>query len=226
MVLGLGGVGSSCAAALARGGVGSLILLDRDVVEPTNINRQTIAFLSTVGRVKADVMREMVADINPECRTFSEEVFLTRENLAATLDAYPSPDYVIDCIDTVTQKLAIVQWCAERELRLVSSMGAANKLDPCQLAFADIHQTRHCRLSTAIRRECRRRGISNLEVLFSHELPHKVDNPSGEWSKSATLGSMSYMPPIMGQMLAGLVIRRLSGLEPLPGPPLLTAPEP
>lgn len=220
MVLGLGGVGSACAEALARGGVGSLILLDRDVVEESNINRQALAFLSTVGRVKADVMGEMVADINPDCTTITQQVFLTPENLAATLDAHPRPDYVLDCIDTVSQKLAIAQWCAEREVPLLSSMGAANKLDPTQLEFASIERTHSCPLSRVIRRECRSRGIAGLEVLSPRELPVAV-NSGGGWSKSETLGSMSYMPPVMGQMLAGLVIRRLTGQAPMPAPPHL-----
>lgn len=220
MVLGLGGVGSACAEALARGGVGTLILLDRDVVEESNINRQALAFVSTIGRVKAEVAREMVADINPECVVHAQQVFLTKENVADTLDALPRPDYVIDCIDTLSQKLAIARWCAAREVRLVASMGAANKLDPLALEFADIQQTRHCPMSTVMRKECRRRGIEQLEVLFSHELPVRVGNGDSR-EKGETLGSMSYMPPIMGQVLAGVVIRRLAGLEAIPGPPVL-----
>lgn len=225
MVLGLGGVGSSCAEALARGGVGSLVLLDRDVVEESNINRQRIAFTSTIGRVKAEVMAEMVADINPDCRVMAEQVFLTRENLAETLDKFPRPDYVIDCIDTVTQKFTAAILCAERGLPLVSSMGAANKVDPTQLRFADIKQTRHCPLSLVMRKQCRRRGIAGLEVLYSDELPVRVESSGDDRSKAATLGSMSYMPPIMGQMLAGLVIRRLAGLEPMAPPPHLVEPK-
>ncbi|MGL5406266.1 MAG: tRNA threonylcarbamoyladenosine dehydratase [Propionibacteriaceae bacterium] len=224
MVLGLGGVGSSCAEALARGGVGSLILLDRDVVEESNINRQALAFVSTVGQAKVDVMSQMVADINPDCKILAQQIFLTRENIAATLDAFPKPDYVIDCIDTVSQKLAIAKWCAERELSLLASMGAANKLDPCSLKFADIHDTSWCPLSRVIRKECRNLGITRLEVLYSSEQAIEVPSSDGR-TKSQTLGSMSYMPPIMGQMLAGLAIRRLAGLAKLPAPPLLVQPQ-
>lgn len=224
MVLGLGGVGSSCAEALARGGVGALSVLDEDVVEESNINRQRIAFMSTIGRPKAELMAEMVRDINPDIRVFPEQVFLSPSGLGATLDAHPRPDYVIDCIDTLTQKLTIAEWCAEREIPLVASLGAANKLDPCQLKFADVHESRHCRMATAMRRECRRRGISRFEVLYSEELSFKVTG-DGTWTKAGTLGSMSYMPPIMGQMMAGLVIRRLAGLEPMAEPPLVTPKE-
>lgn len=224
MVLGLGGVGSSCAEALARGGVGALILLDRDVVEESNINRQALAFGSTIGREKADVMRAMVADISPDCTTYAQRVFLTEDTLPTTLAAFPRPDYVIDCIDTVTQKLAIARWCAENKLPLVSSMGAANKLDPTQLRFAGVSKTTSCPLSRVIRKECRKRGIHGLEVLYSSEIPAKVETNGGR-SKGELLGSMSYMPPIMGQMLAGLVIRRLVGWEPTPHPPYLSQPE-
>lgn len=220
MVLGLGGVGSSCAEALARGGVGALVLLDEDVVQESNINRQTIAFVSTIGRAKSEVMAEMVADINPDCTIHAEQVFLSPDGLAATLGAHPRPDYVTDCIDTLSQKLAIAQWCGRQGIPLLSSMGAANKLDPCQLEFADVHRTRHYPMTRVMRRECRRRGIDTLEVLFSNELPLKVEH-TGSRLKGDTLSSMSYMPPIMGKMLAGLVIRRLAGLEPMPDPPLL-----
>ncbi|PKZ42026.1 tRNA threonylcarbamoyladenosine dehydratase [Kytococcus schroeteri] len=217
LVLGLGGVGSSCAAALARGGVGSLVVLDEDVVEPSNINRQTVALVSTIGRVKAEVMAEMVADINPDCRVVPRQLYISPERVAEDLDPLPRPDYVIDCIDTISQKLAIAQWCAERGLPLLSSMGAANKLDPTRLAFAEVQDTRNCPMSQVIRRECRRRGITGLEVLFSDERPVQVAGTGR--TKAQTLGSMSYQPPIMGQMLAGLAIRRLAGLEAMVEPP-------
>lgn len=222
MVLGLGGVGSSCAEALARGGVGSLILIDEDVVVESNINRQALAFTSTLGKPKFDIMCAMVTQINPECRTLGAQAFIPRLGIEELLDKYPRPDYVIDCIDTVSQKLAIAHWCAERGIPLVASMGAANKLDPSFLRFADITETENCHLSRVIRRECRHRGIQNVEVLYTCELRPDL-NRSGT-TKSETLGSMSYMPPIMGQMLAGLTIRRLSGCERMPKLPRLVEP--
>lgn len=220
MVLGLGGVGSSCAEALARGGVGALTVLDRDVVEPSNINRQRVAYWSTVGQSKAEVMARIIADINPDCDVLAQQVYLSPAEMPDYLNTLPTPDYVVDCIDTVTQKLVVAQWCAERGLRLLSSMGAANKLDPTQLGFADIFQTKHCPLATAIRKQCRRRGITSWEVLYSAELPPQIQLGDGR-TKAATLGSMSYMPPIMGEMLAGLVIRRLAGLEEIPDAPTM-----
>lgn len=219
MVLGLGGVGSACAEALARGGVGNLIVLDRDVVEASNINRQAVAYVSTIGKVKADIMRDKIADINPDCTVHAQQVFLRKEDVGATLEQFPRPDYVIDCIDTVSQKLAIAQWCAENGIHLLSSMGAANRLDPLQLQFANIRQTSNCPMAKVVRTECRKRRIKGIEVLFSTELPFQVEKIGEGRTKGETLGSMSYMPPIMGQMLAGKAIRRLAGMEKMPREP-------
>lgn len=211
MVIGLGGVGSAAAEALARGGVGSLVVLDRDTVEESNINRQALAFTRTLGMVKADVMREMIYEINPDCTVHAAQVYIDKNTVPETLGPFPRPDYVLDCIDTLSQKLAIAEWAAAEKLPLISSMGAANKLDPCLLKFSDIRRTSDCPMSRVIRRECRVRGIRNLEVLSTTETPFEVESEGR--TKGETLGSMSYMPPIMGQMMAGKVIRRLAGME-------------
>ncbi len=220
MVLGLGGVGSSCAEALARGGIGSLVLVDRDVVMPSNINRQALAFHSTVGRPKAEVMREMVLDINPECEVFAERFFIDKDSAAERLGALPRPDYVIDAIDTVSQKLAIAAWCQAEGIPEVASMGGANKLDPTRLRFAPIEETKMDPLARVIRKESRKRGIGSITVLYSDELPREaVGKKSALGEKgfvregASILGTMSYFPPIMGQMLAGYVIRALAGLK-------------
>lgn len=216
MVIGLGGVGSACAEALARGGVGTLIVLDRDVVEESNINRQAIAFTSTLGMKKVDVMTRMIHEINPACLVHGQQVFLTADNVSACLSDMPRPDYVVDCIDTISQKLAIAGWCAEQQLPLLASMGAGNRLDPGYLRFANLRKTEICPMAKVMRIECRKRRIKGVEVLYSTEIPRKLG--AGR-AKSESLGSMSYMPPIMGQMLAGKVIRRLVGFEPMPRPP-------
>ncbi|QGU01160.1 tRNA threonylcarbamoyladenosine dehydratase [Corynebacterium kalinowskii] len=218
MVLGLGGVGSACAEALARGGVGTLILVDRDTVEESNINRQALAFTSTLGQVKADVMSRMVAEINPSCTVYAQQIFLTPDNVPAVLGELPRPDYVLDCIDTISQKLAIAHWCASEGLPLLSSMGAANRMDPSQLKFANLRKTTQCQMSKVMRLECEKRRIKGVEVLFSTEVPVKLN--SGR-TKGESLGSMSYMPPIMGLMIAGKVIQRMAGLEPMARPPRL-----
>ncbi len=219
-VLGLGGVGSNCAIALARAGVGHLVLVDRDCVSPTNINRQAVALHSTLGRVKAEVMREMVLDINPDCDVTAVHAFIARDRAAEQLDALPRPDWVVDAIDTIAQKLSIVQWCQDRGYRLTCSGGAANKLDPTRFRFADISKTCADPVARVLRKECRKRGIKHLEMLFSDEVPIEPDLPedaeldeTGRPDRSLLLGTMSYMPAVMGQMIAGRVICGLTGVE-------------
>ena len=170
-VIGLGGVGSSCAEALVRGGVGRLVLLDRDVVAPSNLNRQALAFTSTIGRPKAEVMRAMALDINPAVDVTAVTAFLDKDALPEQMDGLGPLDYVVDAIDTVAQKLRLAQWCQERGVPELSAMGGANKLDPCRLRFAAIEDTVNCPLARVMRKECRRRGIRGLRVLFSDEEP-------------------------------------------------------
>lgn len=220
MVIGLGGVGSSAAEALARGGIGSLVLIDRDIVMPSNINRQALAFHSTLGRPKTEVMEQMVLDINPDCKVSKLHAFLDKDHVAEQLSSLPRPDYVIDAIDTVTQKLAIASWCQAEEIPEVSAMGGANKLEPSRLRFASIAETKMDPLARVIRKESRKRGIKPIMVLYSDELPREAEgkrnaiNEKGFVHEGASiLGTMSYFPPIMGQMLAGYVIRKLAGLE-------------
>ena len=214
-VIGLGGVGSSCAEALVRGGVGHLVLLDRDVVAPSNINRQALAFTSTIGLPKAEVMRAMALDINPAADVTALTAFLDKDALPQQMDALGPLDYVIDAIDTVAQKLRLAAWCQERGVSVLSAMGGANKLDPCRLRFARIEDTVNCPLARVMRKECRRRGIRGLRVLFSDEEPVRMERISDEqWMREGSLlGTMSYLPPIMGQMLASRAIRDLLGWE-------------
>lgn len=211
MVVGLGGVGSSCAETLARGGVGHLVLVDRDVVTPSNVNRQALAFTSTIGRDKAEVMRGMALDINPAVDVCARRLYLSCEDLAEALGALPRPDYVVDAIDTVAQKVALAAWCQAEGIAELSAMGGANKLDPCRLRFARIEDTTGCPLARVMRKKCRRSGIHDLRVLFSDEEPVHMEAISEEqWARSGPLlGTMSYLPPIMGQMIASRVIRDL-----------------
>ncbi|MBR6089073.1 MAG: tRNA threonylcarbamoyladenosine dehydratase [Anaerolineaceae bacterium] len=219
MVLGLGGVGSSCAEALARGGIGALTLVDRDVVTPSNINRQALAFHSTLGQPKAEVMKRMAEDINPACRVTAVRAFIDKDRIDELLGGLPRPDYVVDAIDTVSQKLAIAAWCQKEHIPEVSAMGGANKLDPTRLRFANIEDTVVDPLARIVRKECRKRGITGLKVLYSEEFPREaegkrdaIDGKGFVLEGASILGSMSYYPPIMGQMLAGYVICSLAGL--------------
>ena len=213
MVIGLGGVGSNCAEALARGGIGHFVLLDRDVVAPSNVNRQAIAFKSTIGQVKTEVMTAMIRDINPEAEVCAVHAFLEKDRIAEQLSALPRPDYVVDAIDTVAQKLRLAEWCQREGLREISAMGGGNKLDPTRFRFSRIEDTVNCPLARIMRKECRRRGIHGLQVLYSDEQPVKMESISDEqWLESGSLlGTMSYIPPIMGQMIASRVIRDLLG---------------
>ena len=220
MVIGLGGVGSSCAEALARGGVGKLVLLDRDVVTPSNINRQALAFHSTLGKPKPEVMRDMVLDINPDCEVHAVRAYLDKDQTGELLSSLPRPDYVVDAIDTITQKLAIAAWCQAEGIREVAAMGGANKLDPTRLRFAPLYETSVDPIARVMRKEGRKRGIRGLTVLYSDEFPREavgkrnaIDEKGFVREGASILGTMSYYPPIMGQMLAGYVIRELAGLQ-------------
>ena len=218
LVLGCGGVGSSCVEALARGGVGRLVIVDKDVVAPSNINRQAIAFHSTVGQRKIDVMTAMVADINPECRVTAYDDFALAENVEELFDralaaAGGHLDYVVDAIDTISTKLAIAELCERRGLPLISSMGGAKKLHPECLRIADVHKTVNCPLARIMRKECRKRGINHLQVIYSCEEPVRIAAaPGAARSERTDLGTASFMPPIMGQMVAGHVLREISGV--------------
>lgn len=214
-VFGCGGVGSSCVEALARGYVGTLAIVDGDAVEASNINRQALAFQSTVGRRKVEVMSAMVADINPAARVLAYDRFVLPDTLDPLMDdilaAMGGIDYIVDALDTVATKLALAAYTDRTGIPLVSSMGAAMKVHPERLRIADISETRNCALSRTMRKACRKRGIAHLTVLFSDEEPLRpaVAAPDGA---RLPLGTASFMPPIMGQMIAGHVIRELTGL--------------
>lgn len=214
MVLGVGGVGSNCIEALARGGVGRLIVVDHDVVQASNINRQAIAFHSTIGRKKVDVARDMIADINPEAQVETLDEFVLAENVPEFLDAYVGRvDYLVDAIDTISAKLAVAQYADAHDMRLVSSMGAANKLRPDCFRFADVNDTVNCPLCRIMRKEARKRGIRRLRVLYSCEQPVAVPVREGAARRErSNLGTASFVPPIMGQMIAGEVMCVLAGV--------------
>ncbi len=209
-VFGLGGVGASCAEALVRGGVGSFLFVDKDEVEPSNINRQAIAFVSTVGCRKVDVMREMAFDINPDVQVDVLDAFVKRENIGALMAAFPGPDYIVDALDTLTAKLALMLYAREEGIPILCAMGGANKTDPTQLAFADLFDTRVCPMCREMRKIARDNGVDGVPVLYSPERPVRVPAKEGaERSEKTELGTYSYFPPIMGQMMAGYVIQAI-----------------
>lgn len=209
MVLGVGGVGSHCIEALARAGIGALILVDNDTVSLTNINRQSIAFHSTVGKYKTKVMAEKIADINPECIVRTYEMFVLPENID---ELFEEPvDYIIDAIDTVTAKLSLVEKAKELNIPIISSMGTGNKLQGELFEITDISKTSVCPLCKVMRKELKARGIYHLKVLYSKEQPLKPVGETGEdaGSRRAIPGSVSFVPPIAGLLIAGEVVRDL-----------------
>lgn len=216
-VFGVGGVGSHCIEALARCGVGRLILIDNDTVSLTNINRQSIAYHSTVGQYKTQVMKKRILDINPQAQILTYETFVLPDNLPHLLDSIPclpgadKPiDYIIDAIDTVTAKLAIVQYAKDHEIPLISSMGTGNKLHGELFEITDITKTSVCPLCRVMRRELKKRSIAHLKVLYSKEKPLTPVMESEEaGNRRSVPGSISFVPPVAGLLIAGEAIRDL-----------------
>ncbi len=219
-VFGVGGVGGYTVEALARSGVGALDLIDDDKVSVSNINRQIIALNSTVGRYKVDAARERVLDINPDCKVTVYRTFFMPET-AGQFD-FSQYDYVIDAIDTVTGKIEIIMQAKAAGVPVISSMGAGNKLDPTAFRVADIYKTSVCPLAKVIRREMKKRGVKKLKVVYSEELPMKSlgeqdteetsDQRSGK-PKRFVPGSNAFVPSVVGLIIAGEVIKDLTGVN-------------
>jgi tRNA A37 threonylcarbamoyladenosine dehydratase len=207
---GLGGVGSWCAEMLARAGIGRLTLVDMDVVATSNINRQLPALLSTVGQRKADVMAARIRDINPACRLTLLTDFLTPENIPDLLPT--DADYVIDCIDSLNCKVALIVTARERGLAVAASMGAGNKLDVTRVKVSDISQTEVDTLARIVRKRLRKRGVETGVLCVWTDEPGATPRPPEEVSHGrarAVNGTISYMPPLFGMMLAGAVVKQL-----------------
>lgn len=214
MVFGVGGVGSHCIEALARSGIGKLTIIDNDKVSVTNINRQSIAYHSTVGRYKTEVMKERIRDICPEIRVETYEMFVLPDNIESLFEQTGKPDYIIDAIDTVSAKIALVELAKKREIPIISSMGTGNKLHPEMFRIADLSQTSVCPLCRVMRKELKSRGITHLKVLYSEEKPISTGGrTTGEdtGARRAVPGSISFVPPAAGLLIAGEVIRELAG---------------
>lgn len=207
-IFGIGGVGGYTVEALARSGVGEFDLIDDDRVCLTNINRQILATRSTVGKYKVDVAMERILDINPRAQVHVYKTFYMPD----TADQFDFSvyDYVVDAIDTVTGKLQLVEQAYRTGTRIISSMGAGNKMDASAFQVADISKTSVCPLAKVMRRELRLRGINHHTVLASDELPSKPRKLPGQQDETRTPpGSVSWTPPCAGMMIAGFIVRQL-----------------
>ncbi len=203
-ICGLGGVGSYVAEAVARSGVGYIRLVDFDTVAASNLNRQLCALTTTIGQFKTVVVAERLAQINPEAKIERLEAFIQPENAAALIAGC---DYVLDAIDFLPGKIALIVESAKLAIPLVSAMGAANRLHPERLRLADICATHTCPLARIVRRELKKHGIEKgVQVIFSEEMPQK--NTAG-----GPLGSVSFVPGVMGLMMASKAIRDIGGIE-------------
>ncbi len=206
-IFGVGGVGGYVAEALARSGVGSFVLVDKDVVSMSNINRQIIATTKTVGLLKVQVMKERILDINPRAQVETRECFFLPET-AADFD-FGQYSYVVDAVDTVTAKLELVVQAKEAGVPIISSMGAGNKLDPTQFEVADIYDTSVCPLARVMRRELKKRKIDGLKVVYSREEAMTPKKLLSDESRRVIPGSVAFVPSVAGLILAGEVVRDL-----------------
>ena len=214
-VFGVGGVGGAVCEALARAGIGTLSLIDKDTVSLTNLNRQIIALESTVGMYKADIAAARVAEISPECRVTAHRTMF----LPDTADQFDFRmyDYVVDAIDTVTGKLTIITKAKAAGVPVISAMGAGNKRDPAAFEVADIYETSVCPLAKVMRHECRKRGIDSLKVVYSKEMPVQTQTDArdeiadpGSTGRRSIPGSAAFVPSVAGLIIAGEIVNDLT----------------
>ncbi len=200
LLFGVGGVGSYVAEALARAGVGKIEIVDKDVVSPSNINRQLVALHSTIGADKVSVMAQRISDINPRCEVTERKMFFLPEN-SHEID-FCAFDYVVDAVDNVTAKLEIISKAKSALVPVVSCLGTGNKLDPTKFEIADIKKTSVCPLARIMRKKLRELGISDVTVLYSKEVPLPTEG--------RTPASISFVPSVAGLLIAGYVIGQLA----------------
>ena len=209
-VFGLGGVGSWCAEALARAGIGGLTLIDQDEVGESNINRQLVALHSTIGKPKAQVLAERLLDINPHLKV---KALVARYEAESREELFAEKyDFVVDCIDLVACKLDLIITAKEREIPVVSAMGTGNKCEAQKLTLSDISKTRNCPLARVVRKELRKRGIKHLDVVYSEELAMKPEDaeepPPG---RRSVPGSLVWVPASAGMLLCQHVVMSITG---------------
>ncbi len=207
-VFGIGGVGSYAVEALARSGIGALDLIDNDKYTLTNLNRQLYATHKSLEQYKVDIAKERISDINPNCKIVTYKTFFLPENKNDF--PFEKYDYIIDAIDTVAGKIALIEAAKEKNIPIISAMGAGNKIHPEMFEVADIYKTSVCPLAQVMRKELKKRGIKDVKVVYSKEQPLKpLKNSEEQTSKRALAGSTSFVPPVVGLIMAGVVVRDL-----------------
>ena len=203
VVFGIGGVGSYVVEGLARAGIGEFILIDKDIVDKTNINRQIIATTKTIGKPKVDVSKQRILEINPNAKVETYKEFFMPESKDFFNETI---DYVIDCVDTITAKIEIIVRAKKHNIHVISCMGTGNKLNPTEFEIADIYSTSICPLAKVMRKELKQRGIDNLKVVYSKEEPLKTNTFDEETNKQI-LGSISFVPSVAGLIIASEVVK-------------------
>ncbi len=213
-VFGIGGVGGFAAEALARSGIGQLDLIDSDTVSLTNVNRQIVAAHSTLGRYKVDVMKARILDVNPAARVRTSTCFYLPETKGQF--HFEDYDYVVDAVDTVAAKIQLILQAKESGTKIICCMGAGNKLDPTKFHVSDISETSVCPLARIMRQECRKRGITNVKAVYSTEPPRSAaasDEPPADAGRRSVPGSVAFVPPVAGLIIAGEVVKDLTGIR-------------
>ena len=211
LVVGLGGVGGICAEMIARAGIGKMTIIDADTVDLSNSNRQIPALHSTAGKLKSDVMAQRLKDINPNLELTVLTIFI-KDEITISLLENNRFDYAVDCIDTLTPKVQFIKACKDRNIPIVSSLGAGGKVDPSQVVITDISKTYQCNLAKYVRKKLHEVGIRNgLKVVFSAEPveQERIIVSEKAFPKKSIIGTVSYMPAIFGCMVASVVIRDL-----------------
>ena len=208
MVFGVGGVGGYVVEALVRSGVGKVSIIDNDTVNITNLNRQIIALETTLNKLKVEVLKERILAINPSCEVITYDKFITDTNINEI--NFDNVGYIVDAVDTITAKIAIIMKAKELNIPVISSMGAGNRLDPLLIKVGDINQTKNCPLAKVMRNELKKREINKVKCVYSLELPITpnetiINSESGK----KVIGSISYMPSIFGLIIASEVIKEL-----------------
>lgn len=208
-IFGLGGVGGYCLEALARSGVGAFDLVDADRIDTTNLNRQILALRSTVGRLKTEVAAERVRDINPAANVRTHSIFYTDESVL--LFDFSQYDYIVDAVDTVAAKVSLALRAQAAGVKIISCMGAGNKLDPTAFEVTDIYKTSVCPLARAMRSQLKNVGVKSLKVVYSKEQPAQIDNSAAQKRASGrpSPASCAFVPSVAGLIMAGEVIKDL-----------------